>query len=191
MNLLHQGAVDLGILGDQPTIQARSNNIDLKVISTFCTAERGYGFIATQASGIHNLKDIKGKKIGVPIGTTGHQLLLLMLESVGIKENEVKIVNLSQADASAALKSNSIDGAVLSEPTVTAVKKFGCKEIIDGSSFKQIVCVVAGRNEFLKENPKIAARILKVLDKAAKWSNENEKAAVELVSKATNTPKRI
>jgi NitT/TauT family transport system substrate-binding protein len=43
--------------------------------------------------GINSLKDLKGKKVGIEIGFVEHLLLLKGLESVGMKESDVTLVN--------------------------------------------------------------------------------------------------
>ena len=181
------GDLDIGILGAQPLIQAKANNIDLKAISSSNYTERGFALLASKGSGISSLKDLKGKKIVAALGTNSHQVLLTFLESVGIKENEVEIVNLNDNEALTALDTNRVDAAVFAEPQISKAKKLGAKLITDATGYGNIACVYVGRNEFLKENPEIASRFLKVLDKAAKWSLENREKVIEIAAKATDT----
>lgn len=181
------GDLDIGILGAQPLIQAKANNIDLKAISSSNYTERGFALLASKGSGISSLKDLKGKKIVAGLGTNSHQVLLTFLESVGIKENEVEIVNLNDNEALTALDTNRVDAAVFAEPQISKAKRLGAKLITDATGYGNIACVYVGRNKFLKENPEIASRFLKVLDKAAKWSLENREKVIQIAAKATDT----
>lgn len=181
------GAVDIGLLGDQPVIQGKSNNIDLKIISTFFTSDTGYGFVATKESGIKSLEDIKGKKVGVMVGSTLHQLFINYLNSIGLTQKDVKIVNLTSADTLTALKAKEIDCAVIAEPQMTPAVESGCTLVTTAVGYNKIVTVVGGRTEFLQENPEISERILKVLDKSLKWIENNQQQAAEIVAEATNS----
>ncbi|WP_425802686.1 ABC transporter substrate-binding protein [Desulfitobacterium sp. Sab5] len=183
------GQLDIGLLGDQPVIQARSNNVDLKAISTFTSSEKAYGIFATEKSGIKSLQDLKGKKIGVPLGTTLHQLAFLYLKDAGLTKNDVQIANLQMQDIVTAMQSNSIDAAVSMDPYMNPLKKSGAIFLKDATGYKNVVTVVAGRNEFLKQNPEVAARILKVLDKATKWMYENKDKSIDIVVKKSGLSK--
>jgi len=185
------GQLDLGLLGDQPVIQARSNNVDLKAISTFTSSEKAYGILATEKSGIKSLQDLKGKKIGVSLGTTLHQLALLYIKDAGLTKNDVQIANLQMQDLVPAIQSNSIDAAVSMEPYMNAMKKSGAILIKDATGYKNVVTVVAGRQKFLQENPEVSTRILKVLDKSTKWMNEknNKDQAIDIVMRKSGLPK--
>ena len=140
--------------------------------------------LATTASGIKNISDLKGKKVGVTIGSSGHQVLYKFIDSVGLKPTDLDIVNLQPADIKSALASNSIDAAVTWDPTATQIVNDGtANEIIDGENYKLIVNVIIGNSDFLKDHADIAERLLKVLDKAQKWIDENQQEALEIVSK--------
>jgi NitT/TauT family transport system substrate-binding protein len=60
------------------------------------------------APGIESLKDLKGKKIGVEIGFVDHLLLLKGLESVGMTETDVELVNTPTNETPQVLKSGAV-----------------------------------------------------------------------------------
>lgn len=184
------GDLDLALLGDQPVIQARANNNDLKAIASFTSSEKAYGLVATKESGINTLKDIKGKKIGVSVGTTMHQLFMIYLKSIGLKEDDVQMVNLQPSDCIAAIKSKTIDATVINQPSLNICIRNGAKLITDATGYKNVAVVIAGRNKFLKDNPELTARFLKVMDKATKWANANENETIDIVSEKSGTDKQ-
>jgi len=59
--------------------------------------------------GIASLKDLKGKKIGIEVGFVEHLLLLKGLESVGLKEGDVTLVNVPTNDTPQTLASGQVD----------------------------------------------------------------------------------
>ncbi|AGK98874.1 ABC transporter substrate-binding protein [Clostridium pasteurianum] len=180
------GRLDFGQVGDQPAIQAKANNVDIKAIAVYNSTEKGNALLATSKSGINSLADLKGKKVGVTIGSVGQQLLYIYLKSVGLKITDIQQVNLQPGDIKSSLASNSIDAAVTWEPNITQIVNSGSAKIVtDGTGYKNNVNVIIAKNSFLKEHPDVTVRLLKVLDKSARWIKDNKKEAVDIVSKDT------
>ncbi len=59
--------------------------------------------------GIDSLKSLKGKKVGLEVGLVEHLLLLKGLEKAGLKENDVKLVNVATHETAQSLASKDVD----------------------------------------------------------------------------------
>jgi NitT/TauT family transport system substrate-binding protein len=66
--------------------------------------------------GIGSVADLKGKSIGVEIGFVGHLLLLNALESVGLSEDDVTLVNVPTNETPQVLASGDVDAIVAWQP---------------------------------------------------------------------------
>lgn len=66
--------------------------------------------------GIEKIENLKGKKIGVELGLVSHLLLLKALESGGLSEKDVTLVNVPTDQTPQALKSGSVDAIVAWQP---------------------------------------------------------------------------
>ena len=66
--------------------------------------------------GINKIADLKGKKIGVEIGFVGHLLVLKALETTGLKESDVTLVNVPTNDTPTALASGDVDAIAAWQP---------------------------------------------------------------------------
>jgi NitT/TauT family transport system substrate-binding protein len=66
--------------------------------------------------GIKSVKDLKGKKIGVEVGFVSHLLLLKALESNGLKESDVTLVNVPTHETPKAFASGDVDAIVAWQP---------------------------------------------------------------------------
>ncbi|KMT21156.1 ABC transporter substrate-binding protein [Clostridium cylindrosporum] len=184
------GELDLGLTGDQPALQGKANNIDLKAIASYGATESGNALIAAKGSKVEKIKDLKGKKVGVTIGSVAHQLILIQLESVGLKQSDIKLVNLSPGDIYTSIVSKNIDAAVTWEPNISkAVSSGAAKIIADGTGYKYNVNIIVGNNKFLKENPDITARILKVFNKTVDWADKNPDEAIDIIAKEAGLDK--
>ena len=58
---------------------------------------------------IKRIKDLKGRTVGVPLGTTAHVYLIKALKANGLTTDDVKLINLQPDDAQAAFESKKLD----------------------------------------------------------------------------------
>ncbi|MEO1080089.1 MAG: ABC transporter substrate-binding protein [Pseudomonadota bacterium] len=68
------------------------------------------------APGIASVAELKGKRIGVEVGFVGHLLLLDALESVGLTEADVELVNVPTNETPQVLASRDVDAIVAWQP---------------------------------------------------------------------------
>jgi NitT/TauT family transport system substrate-binding protein len=66
--------------------------------------------------GITGVADLAGKKVGVEVGFVGHLLLLNALESVGLSEDDVTLVNVPTNETPQVLASGDVDAIVAWQP---------------------------------------------------------------------------
>lgn len=189
---LTAGKLDFGQVGDQPAIQAKANNVDLKIIGKFLFSDKVNGLIVRKDSDITSIEGLKGKKVGVTVGSTGQQLLYIYLESAGLKPSDIKLVNLQPGDIVSSITFRNIDAAVTWEPYITLTSSQGTtNQIADGTGYKTEIDVIIGRNEFLQKHPDIAQGILKAQDEAGKWITDNPDEALTLVAKDAGLDKSV
>jgi NitT/TauT family transport system substrate-binding protein len=73
--------------------------------------------------GIKTIKDLKGKKVGVELGLVEHLMLLKALESNGMKESDVTLVNVPTNDTPQTLASGGVDAIGAWQPISGAAIK--------------------------------------------------------------------
>ncbi len=179
---LTAGEVDFGQTGDLPALSGIANGLDIKIIGKYIASEKVNALVATAASGITKLEDLKGKKVGFTVGSTGHHLLYIYLESVGLTPEDVEQVNLQPGDIVASLVSGNIDAAITWEPNVSLAVANGAVKVVDGTGYKYEVDIISATSAFATAYPDITARILKVLDEAGKWIEANKEEAIAIVA---------
>ena len=183
------GRLDIGQVGDQPAIQARSNGIDIKAIGVFCKGlfkpdAKYVSVIVPTGSEIKTIKDLRGKKVGVPVGTNLHKVFLYFLQYHGLTVNDLKIVNMDYVNIKTSIATRAIDAGVLAEPFGETIVYEGTgHKIDDATDIKPIYNLIVASNDFAWKYPDIVTRILKVYIRAAKWRDENTRKAYELIAK--------
>ena len=127
------GQQDIGVIGDVPAVSAVAAGQDNVYIAA---AEGGpsYGMLVADDSGINGIADLKGKKIGLTIGSTAQNLTEKLLSSVGLDyNNDVEVINISTGEAQIVLMNHDVDAVVIWEPNVSRLDALdGIQKIADG-----------------------------------------------------------
>ena len=172
-NALAAGELDfLHALGGTSAIIAASNGVDLKITNVYSRSPKGF-MILSKKDEINTPESLKGKKIGGPKGTILHQVLVGYLGKGNLKEEDVEFINMGLPDALAAMESGRIDAALLAGPVALKAIKNGAKVVSNGEGLTQGLVVTAVSGKFLKENPELVKRFLKVNEDAVKYIDEN------------------
>ena len=79
-------------------------------------AEARYRIIARRSSGIRRVEDLRGKKVAATVNTSSQYFLREMLRTAGLRESDVRSVNLEGQAMPAVLKRGDIDAVAIWEP---------------------------------------------------------------------------
>jgi sulfonate transport system substrate-binding protein len=111
LQALQGGAIDIGVAGDAPTLNALAATSDITVVAANRSPKRGgLAVVVPKDSPIRTVADLRGHTVSPTTqGSIGHYLLLQALGEAGLSANDVKISFLQPVDAAAALCSGAID----------------------------------------------------------------------------------
>ena len=103
------------------------------------------------------LKDIKGQKVNLVELSVSHYLLARALDSVGMKERDVKVVNTSDADIVAAFSSPTVTSVVTWNPQLSSIAAMpGAKKVFDSSQVPgEIIDLLVVNSKKLGANPNL------------------------------------
>jgi len=113
---LDDGSLHIAELGSTPLAQALARGVDLRVvyIDHYKGDSQGiYVRPSEEESGYEGIEtpfDLRGKKLGVPFGSTMHYQVLFLLDLFGMT-GEVELLNLSPSEISRAWDEKKIDAA--------------------------------------------------------------------------------
>jgi aliphatic sulfonates family ABC transporter substrate-binding protein len=124
---LAAGEIDFGWMGEFPATVGFANGLPIQIVLVQSMLRTDVRLVANRSMKIENITDLKGKKIGVTLGSTSHDHLLLALKSAGLSENDVTLVNLAPAAMVPAYTEGQIDAAFTWEPGSGELEKQGGK----------------------------------------------------------------
>ncbi|MEV0095390.1 ABC transporter substrate-binding protein [Streptomyces sp. NPDC050738] len=163
------GSVDLGLAGSSPVTKGLSAplNIPYKVVWIHDVIGDNEALVAKK--GINDFKQLVGKKVAAPFGSTSHYSLLAALEDAGVEPSAVNIIDLQPQDALAAWTRGDIDAAYVWTPTLGELEKDG-KVLITSRELaaqgKATADLGVVTDAFAAKHPEIVSAWLKAEDQA-------------------------
>jgi NitT/TauT family transport system substrate-binding protein len=105
--------------------------------------------------GKDKLADIKGQKVNLVELSVSHYLLARALETAGLTEKDITVVNTSDADIAAAFGTPDVTAVVTWNPMLADVKAAaGAKEVFESSAIPgEILDIMMVNTAVLKDNP--------------------------------------
>lgn len=162
--------VDFATQGDLPLVVARSNGLRTRIIAKDSQFSRQYIVVPT-ASPAQSLADLKGKKFAVQKGTAGQLRLNRLLEQVGMSEADLKVIDMNDDSAKAALSTGDVDAYITSSTDLVSrglVRRIYKIEDPKVNAPSQIWVA----EEFEAKYPQIVQRFVNALVRSAVWSGD-------------------
>ncbi len=108
------------------------------------------------------LTDIKGQKVNLVELSVSHYLLARALESVGMRERDLKVINTSDADIVAAFSAPATTAVVTWKPQLSAVLSAPNAQIVFDSSKipGEILDLMVIKTDVLNANPKLGKALI-------------------------------
>ncbi|MFT5420951.1 MAG: taurine transport system substrate-binding protein [Candidatus Endobugula sp.] len=113
--------VDFGGLGNPPTAIGVTRGLPIKGIMVLNMLDYVEAMAVRTSANIKSFKDLEGKTIAAPFGSTTHYLLLKALADEGIDPASMKILDLRPNDIALAWSRGDIDAAWFWEPALGKV----------------------------------------------------------------------
>lgn len=127
---LTDGEANIATAADTPLVFASLDGKPFTVIATIATSSRETRLVALKEKGIQEPKDLKGKRLGVVLGTSGQYFADSFLLFHGLSPQQTTIVSLDPKNAHEALIRGDVDAAALYQPHgYLAIKALGMKAV--------------------------------------------------------------
>ena len=137
-----------------------------------------------------NLSDIKGQKVNLVELSVSHYLLARGLESVGMSERDVKVVNTSDADMVAAYTSDEVTAMTTWNPQLSEImtNNKSANLVFDSSKTPgEIIDMLVMNTETLNDNPKLAKALTGAWFEVMALMKKGDKEALTFMAEASGT----
>jgi ABC-type nitrate/sulfonate/bicarbonate transport system substrate-binding protein len=188
-----EGKADLATVAEVPVMFAILDGKKIRIMAVIETSDRDNAIIARKDMGIAKPRDIKGKTVGVAMGTSGEFFLDSFLTAQGIYRHEINIANMTPEQMQEGLLTKKIAAASLWNPTLYLCKKAlgeNAMVFFGEELYTEIFCVAADP-VFVKKRPESLKKVLKALIRAEDFVRQHPGEAQDLVANVIKMDKPI
>jgi len=183
------GEEDIGIAGDVPVLISKGSGQKTVIFGKASSGEKTVALVVKPNSPITDLAQLKGKKVAYVKGSYGHHLLWRLLKKGGLTYNDIKQINLPNADIGNAVGSNQADAGIIWEPGLTgSIRNGTVKVLADATGIKSNSLFFFATEAFAKDNPKILEAFLRAVEKADDFIARNPQKSAEVLQGEINLP---
>lgn len=174
-------SLDLGIMGSAVVAKSLSPPLDLGIRVVWVQdVIGGSESLVVRDPAVKDIAGLRGKKIGVPFGSTSHLSLSSALDRAGMSES-VTVINLEPSAILGAWAGGQIDAAWIWDPTLSELAKDGHIVMTSEDAAKAgypAFDVEGARGQFVADNP----AVMKMWTVAQNWAvtliRENRAASI-------------
>ena len=179
-----EGTADLATVGDAPFVFAVMDEKPLTMLATIMLSNKNNAIVARRDLGIGKPADLKGKKIGVTLGTTGDFFADCLLLANGVEHEQVTFVDLKPGEMAAALALGEVDAVSAWNPALSQLQKgLGSNGV---SFFAERLYTetfsLAASQDFARKNLGKIKKVMRALIKAEGFANSKAPEARRLMS---------
>jgi ABC-type nitrate/sulfonate/bicarbonate transport system substrate-binding protein len=133
------GSMDFGEASPAIFISAIANNLPIVAIGVHSAGNIARLVASPANAALTSIGALKGKRIGVQVGSGSYILLLMALHQGGLATGDVTLANVRVNDMPAAMQSGAFDAVMVWEPQASRIVKAGLgTEVISPKQFEDI-----------------------------------------------------
>jgi NitT/TauT family transport system substrate-binding protein len=184
LEMVLAGQADLATVAETPFMLAVLNGKKIAVAASIFSSDGNNAIAANRERGIAKISDLKGKRVGVTLGTTSEVFLDAFLSANGLVRGELTIVDLKPGEMTEALAAGRVDAVSAWKPTLTMIGRRLDEKVVaffDKDIYTETFVLVAGQ-DYLGRNPEVVRRVLRALIKAEQMATEHPEQARTLIA---------
>lgn len=192
LNALESGQIDIAQVGT-PAIGAILSGADYVLLGNYSGSASQLGIdetmavVAREGSGVKedDFSTLRGKKIGVAVGSINHLYLLSALAENDMTPEDVSIVNTPPPDMAVALQTSGIDVAIGWDPFPLLIldQVPGSYQVARGGGFIGYIGYLVAKREWAEQNEGTVKKFLAARAAADQWMRENPDGGAEVASR--------
>jgi taurine transport system substrate-binding protein len=186
------GSVDIGLVGTSPAAAGISAGVPYEVIWIYDVIADNEALVVKKGKGIKAVKDLAGKKVAAPFGSTTHYHLLVAFKVFGVDPKKATILDMQPPDMLAAWQRGDIDAGFVWEPTLIKMVESGGEIILSSRALAErgflTADVAVVRKGFAEKHPDLVVRYLGSLSRAVDFYRKEPAEAAKAVAKEFNIP---
>jgi taurine transport system substrate-binding protein len=179
-------SLDICNVGSSPMVVGFAQGIKMSMVYVEKYITDSECLAVRKDVGINSLKDLKGKKIGLPFNTSVHFAMLAGLKTVGLSASDVTLINVKPDSILATWQRKDIDGAYIWHPVLGDLLADNGKLLLKtgelAASGTLVFDGIVVRNEFKEKHPDLVLAYLKEYDRLCTIYEKQPQEVVKVLS---------
>lgn len=191
--MLKNKDINICTVAQTPVVLHSFNRNDFAIIGAMVYSYNDVKVLTRQDKGIKKPMDLRGRKVGVTKGSTGHFYLNNFLNYNDLDSSDIKAIDINASELPQALADGRVDAISTWEPNIMrAMKLLGNNALLlpGEDIFREDFYFVVLRS-FIKDNQETLKMFLKAIEKGEKFIQENKEEAITIVSERLKVDKEI
>lgn len=180
---LIKGTVDaVGHTADAAVVSAASG-VDGQVMFIFDQSWGADGLLTH--SDVKSIQDLKGKRVALEPGFTGHFFFLSLLKDAGMKPTDVQVVPMETGQAGSTFVAGGVDAAETWEPWLGKAKAMPNAKVLVSSADKpgRIVDVLYMNRKTIDGRREDVVKLVQAMGEATDWYAQNKAEGDDIMAK--------
>jgi ABC-type nitrate/sulfonate/bicarbonate transport system substrate-binding protein len=185
------GAVDMCATAETPMTAAVMAQRPIAVVARMAKATPTT--LINVDSGIKTLRDLKGKKLGVSIGSGSEVYLFNVLAKAGLKPADATYVNLRPEDMPGALANGSVDAINTWQPNIANAERLlgGKAKVLDTAGIYNETWDLVMMQDYLNTHARQATAMIRALLDAETFIRDNRAETIDILSKVVGVERSV
>ena len=176
---LASGQIDVALIAVGDTININRNS-PMKIVAVM---DDGGDDAVVVGPEINTIEDLRGKTIGMLIGSQFEMTVVKMLESANMSTNDVTIIEMNPEDTLTALESGRVQAADTWEPFLSEALSNGYKTIYPQEQLHLFPDLIVFRKSIVDERPEEVRAFLKAWFQAVEYRLQHEGETRDIAAK--------
>ncbi len=192
LEALNVGALDVGSTGDIPPLFAQAAGADLLYIGAEPAKPQAENILVRSDSPLHDVAELKGKKVAFQKGSSSHNLVLRALNKAGLSYKDIQAVYLTPADARAAFEQGSVDAWAIWDPYASLALSDGHARLLaDGTGLGLSGPIYTARRSYAQDNGEFIHALLDQLTAAEALTRSERDESIKVLTQSMGLPQAI
>ena len=185
------GAADMCATAETPMTAAVMAQRPIAIVARMAKATPTT--LVNSGSGIQKLQDLKGKKLGVSIGSGTEVYLFNVLAKAGLKPSDTTYVNLRPEDMPGALANGSVDAINTWQPNIANAERLmpGKTKVLDTAGIYNETWDLVMMQDYLRTHSRQVTAILRALLDAEAFIQSNRAETMDILSKVVGVDRSV
>lgn len=183
---LDSGKADLATVYQTPILERALENNPLRILTSLHNSNRGTGIVARRDRGIYRPMDLVGRRVGVPLKTSGELFFKGFLQLEGISWSSLKVVNVPPAEFESRFLSGELDAAVMWQPHLHNAQTMLAPNKVSTfySDVYTEISLLVSNDQVIKSKAPAIKKFLTALTMAEAFLREHPEEAFEILVKS-------